>query len=118
MKRGTVIINSNSVIIQKDVWMTDYEITDLFGVTSSAVNSQVKAIYKSGVMSEKDTTRYIGLENGNRADIYNLEIIIALAFRLNSLPAKKFREWIIRKAVTPTHSQPSIIVHLKDGFLC
>lgn len=48
--------------------MTDYEITDLLGVTPGAVRSHIQSIYKSGVLSESDTYRYILLENGNRAD--------------------------------------------------
>lgn len=98
--------------------MTDYEITDLLGVTLSAVRNHVKSIFKSGVLSESDAYRYILLENGNRADAYNMEMITALAFRLNSLPAQIFREWVVRKAVTPSHSAPPIVLQIGNGFPC
>ena len=55
MERGTITIHENNVILRGNVWMTDYEITEMFGVTSSAVNSQIKAVYKSGVLNEYDT---------------------------------------------------------------
>lgn len=118
MERGIITIHENNVILRGNVWMTDYEITEMFGVTSSAVNSQIKAVYKSGVLNEYDTYRYIRLENGNRADAYNLEMITALAFRLNSLPAQIFRQWVIKKAVTPARSHPPIVLQLKDGYSC
>lgn len=118
MERGTITITETGVTLQGNVWMTDYEITEMFGVTSSAVNSQIKAIYKSGVLREHDTYRYIRLENGNRADAYNLEMITALAFRLNSLPANVFRQWVVRKAVTPIRPHPPIVLQLKEGYLC
>lgn len=118
MERGIITINRNGVTLTGNVWMTDYEIADLLGVTLPAVSSRIKSIYKSGVLSENDTYRYIRLENGNRADAYNMEMITALAFQLNSLPAKVFREWLVRKAVTPVRSQPPVFIQLKDGFLC
>lgn len=118
MERGTIIITETGVTLSGNVWMSDYEISDLFGVTFSAVNSHIKAVYKSGVLKECDTYRYIRLENGNRADAYNLEMITALAFRLNSLPAKIFRQWMVRKAATPVRSHPPIVLQLKDGYSC
>lgn len=98
--------------------MTDYEITDLLGVTLSAVRNHVKSIFKSGVLPENGTYRYIRLESGNRADAYNIEMITALAFRLNSLPAQIFREWVVRKAVTPSRSAPPIVLQIGNGFPC
>lgn len=98
--------------------MTDYEITDLLGVTLSAVRNHVKFIFKSRVLSESDTYRYLQFENGNRADAYNMEMITALAFRLNSLPAQIFREWVVRKAVTPSRSAAPIVLQIGNGFPC
>lgn len=98
--------------------MTDYEITDLLGVTLNAVRNHIKSIFKSGVLPENGTYRYIRLESGNRADAYNMEMITALAFRLNSLPAKIFREWVVRKAVTPPRSAAPIVLQISKGFPC
>lgn len=118
MERGTIIIDRNSVTITGNVWQTDYEIAELFGVTMSAIHSNIKSTFKSGVLSEYDVYRYIHLENGNRADTYNLEMITALAFRLNSPLAKVYRDWILKKAVTPIRSHPPIVLQLKEGFQC
>lgn len=119
MKRDRITINENMVSITGvNIWMTDYEITDLLGVTLSAVRNHVKSIFKSGILSESNTYRYILLENGNRADSYNMEMITVLAFRLNSLPAKIFREWVVRKAVTPLRSAAPIVLQIGNGFPC
>lgn len=116
MKRGTISIDRNRVTITGNVWMADFEIAELFSVTFSAISSNIKSIFKAGVLMEDTVSRYIHLENGNRADAYNLEVITALAFRLNSLPATIFREWLIRKVETST---PPIILQLgSDRFLC
>lgn len=118
MERGIIAINKHGVTVTDNAWMTDYELADLFGVTLPAVNSHVKALYKSSALNECDTYRYIRLENGNRADAYNMEMITALAFRLNSQPAKIFREWMIRKAVMPDRSRQPVILRLTDGYPC
>lgn len=117
MKRDRITINGKIVSITgANVWMTDYDITELFGVTSCAVRSHIKSIFKNGVLSECDTYRYIRLEDGNRADAYNMEMITSLAFRLNSLPAKIFREWVVRKAVTSPCSAQPIVLQIGSGF--
>lgn len=116
MERGTISISRTSVTVTGKVWMGDYDISELFGVTLSAVNSNIKAIYKSGALQQNYTYQYIRLENGNRADAYNMEMIAALAFRLNSLPAKVFRDWIVKKAVTPARTKQPIIIQLRDTF--
>ena len=116
MERGTISISRTSVTVTGKVWMGDYDISELFGVTLSAVNSNIKAIYKSGALQQNYTYQYIRLENGNRADAYNMEMIAALAFRLNSLPAKVFRDWIVKKAVTPSRTKQPIIIQLRDTF--
>lgn len=119
MERNSISIYGNMVAMSgQNVWMTDFEIADLLGVTLSTVSCRIKSIYKSGVLTESDTYQYLRLENGNRADAYNMEMITALAFQLNSLPAKVFREWIVRKAVTPQRTHSPIVIQLKDGFLC
>lgn len=116
MERGIISINRNSVTITGDVRMADFEIAELFGVTYSAIISNIKSVFKTGVLKEHTTSHYIRLENGNHADAYNLEMITALAFRLNSLPATVFREWLIRKATTST--SPIILQLGSNSFLC
>ena len=116
MERGIIIINRGGVSITGNVRMADYEIAELFGVTLSAVNSNIKLIYKSGALQKDETYKYIRLENGNRADTYNMEVITALSFLLKSLPAKVFREWIIKKAVKPAQSYAPVILRINDGM--
>ena len=116
MERGIITINRHSVTVADNVWMSDFEIAELFGVTLAAVNNNIKSIFKTGVLKEHTASRYIRLDNGNRADVYNLGMIIAVAFRLNSLPASTFQEWLIKKAAT---SNPSIILQVgSNSFLC
>ncbi|MBQ7941763.1 MAG: hypothetical protein IJ328_05075 [Muribaculaceae bacterium] len=83
-----------------DIWMSTNELIELFGVTCSTLRTNVKAIYKSGVLNKHEAQRGIKLSNGISIDVYALPMIVALSFRLNTLGAYKIREYIIEKLTT------------------
>ena len=83
------------------VWLTQSQITDLFGVFTAAVNANIRAILKSGVLHEGHVVRRTRCRNGNIVERYSLEMITALAFRLKSENAEVFRRWIVERATTP-----------------
>lgn len=78
------------------IWMTEAEIVELFGTTAGAVNAGIKAIIKSDTLNEYEVSKYIRLENGNGADVYDMEVVVALAFRIRSQGAARLREYILR----------------------
>ena len=78
------------------VWMTEAEIVELFGTTAGAVHAAIKAILKENVLHDYEVCRYVRLENGNGADVYNTEVVVALAFRIRSQGAARLREYILR----------------------
>ena len=82
-----------------EVWMTTWEIAELFYVSGVTVKNTIKRILKQGALKEFDTYRYIKLDNGNSADVYNLEMVMAIAFQIDTFQAKLFREYMIGKIV-------------------
>ena len=82
-----------------EVWMTAWEIAELFYVSGVTVKNTIKRILKQGALKEFDTYRYIKLDNGNSADVYNLEMVMAIAFQIDTFQAKLFREYMIGKIV-------------------
>lgn len=96
IENGRVTIRSNA----NGVWLTQAQIADLFGVFASAVNANIRAILKSGVLDENRVFRRTRCRNGNLVERYDLEMIMALAFRLKSENAEVFRKWIIERATT------------------
>lgn len=93
--RVTIRLNANGV------WLTQSQIADLFGVFTSAVNANIRAIFKSGVLDENRVSQRTRCRNGNLVERYDLEMITALAFRLKSEKAEVFRKWIIERATKP-----------------
>lgn len=77
-------------------WMTETEIVELFGTTTGAVNSAIKAILKSDALHDYDVCKCIRLDSGNRADVYNFEMVVALVFRIRSQGATRLGEYILR----------------------
>lgn len=99
------------------VWMTLPEIVELFGTTAGTVHTGIKAIFKENTLHDYDVCKCIRLDNGNNADVYNMEVVIALAFRLNTYPASVFRKWLVKTAAAPRRTTPPIVIQYKDGLL-
>ena len=100
-----------------DIWMTEAEIVELFGTTAGAVHAAIKALLEEHVLHVCKVCRYVRLKNGNSADVYDMEIVIALAFRLNTYPASVFKKWLVKKATAPRRTKPPIVIRYKDGLL-
>ena len=118
MKRDRITIGGNGVTLTGcDVWMTAMELAELFGTIAGSVNAGIKAIIKSDTLHDYEVCKYVRLENGNGADVYNMEVVASLAFRLNTRNAAVLRKWLIRQATAPTRAAAPIIIQYKDGLL-
>ena len=64
------------------------------------MNAVIKAVRKSDVLNDYKVCRYMQLENGLYADVYAPEIIILIAFRLNTYNTYLFRMWLVGKVLS------------------
>lgn len=108
----TIDIENNRVTIQLSqdgtVWMTQSEIARLFGVFVAAISSNIRSIYKSKQVNESYTHRISG-----HADLYNMEIIAALSFRVRSMESEAFRKWLLYR---PQHKMVVMQVDASDQY--
>lgn len=111
-ERGRLNMPTDTV----SVWMTEAELIGMFDATAGAVNSAIKAIIKSDALNDCEVCKCICLDSGNSADVYNMEVVVALAFRLNTYPASVFRKWIIKRATASRRTTPPIVIRYKDGL--
>lgn len=88
------------------IWMTKFEIADLFGVFSCDIRKAIRAIYKNKELNEVETQKYVRQSDGISYDVYNIEMIIAIAFRVCSKESVLFRQFIISKISTATKETP------------
>lgn len=79
------------------VAMTEWELCELFGVVAPTVRAGIKALCKSGVLREHEIKHIIRLSDKRNIEVYNLEAIIALAFRINTFGAEQVRRAILER---------------------
>ena len=50
-------------------------------------------------LKSHEVCKYIKLENGNSADVYNLDMVIALSYQIDTGHSATFRKWFINKVI-------------------
>ena len=128
MKRNIIKIEGKAVIVTtaltgnyignelgNGIWMTVWEIADVFNVSGTAVISAIKAIRKTDILNDYEVCKYVCLDNGNTADVYSLEMIIPIAFRLNTYYTDIFRKWIVSKVYEKKTSERQFYIHIPNG---
>ena len=95
--------------------MTEWEICELFGVIAPTVRAGIKALCKSGVLSVYDIKRIIRISDRYSAEIYNLETIAALAFRIESFGASKVRKVLLERIMHGRKDNSMIFLSLNVG---
>lgn len=97
MERAIITISENGKvnIPSSNVWMSEMELVELFGVIAPTLQAAIKAIYKSGTLCSVSTQRCDLATPKSWATFYNLEVVIVLAFRLNTYEANKIRQKVL-----------------------
>ena len=82
------------MLINNDIWLTQDLIAELFGVGRSTITEHINNILKSGELNEETSVGISDISSGGRKPkIYNLDMIIAVGYRVNSKKATNFRIW-------------------------
>jgi Virulence protein len=100
------------------VWVTKHEVAELFNVYPVTIASNIAAIFKSGELFETEVMRTSKIKgcNGKFVVYYNLDVIIALSFRMKGALCRLFREWIRERIKQPIWEgrQVSILIQIGD----
>ena len=79
------------------IWLTQDKIAILFGVQRPAITKHLKNIFESGELIENSVSSILELtaEDGKvyKTMFYNLDAIISVGYRVNSMQATHFRIW-------------------------
>ena len=96
-------VRVNALVKDETLWMTQAGMAELFGVQKAAISKHLKNIFESGELVEdmvvskmETTTRHGAIEGKNQSHLvnyYNLDVIIAVGYRVNSRRATQFRIW-------------------------
>ena len=96
-------VSVNALIRDETIWLTQKAMAELFGVQKAAISKHLKNIFESGelkeevVVSKMETTTPHGAIEGKTqnspTNFYNLDAIISVGYRVNSIRATHFRIW-------------------------
>lgn len=86
---------------EENIWLTQKKLAQLYDVNIRTVNEHIKKIYADHELSEEATIRNFRIvqnEGGRtvqrKVNHYNLQMIIAVGFKVNSERAVQFRKWV------------------------
>ncbi len=109
-KRGVITISdSGSVSIPSETKMSIEEVADLFDIYYRTAKRYIRTIEKSGIAEGDYTMSCIADGRKVYPEYYGLEMIISLAFRIQSPEAMIFRNYLVKRI--GTHS---LIIQLTD----
>ncbi len=100
-KNGNTDISINVIISNDTIWATQKTIAQLFGKSISTISRHISNVYETHELN-KDTTiakfatvvnRGIRGEVNDKVNYYNLDMIISVGYRVNSIQATRFRQW-------------------------
>lgn len=101
MERGTIIIEPAHVAVALSsdgtVWMTVEEIATIFHTTATSVENRIAKLLAEKELDEREVkTEEMRLRNGRQyvVEYYNLDMIIALSYRIDTPASKAFRRWV------------------------
>lgn len=85
---------------KETIWANRMQMAQIFGVNPQAISKHIQNIYKEKELKRGPTSSKMELvqsESGRQVrrniDIYNLEILIAVGYRISSITGTKFRQW-------------------------
>lgn len=82
------------LLINNEIWLTQNLIAELFGVSRSTITEHINNILNSGELSVDNTVGKTDVDTSKKpVKIYNLDMIIAVGYRVNSKKATHFRIW-------------------------
>lgn len=101
MKRNIITMDGQgNIALPTDtgsIAMTEWELCELFGVVAPTIRVGIKALCKSGVLREHEIRCTTRLSDKCCMEVYNLETVIALAFRINSFGSEQVRRAVLER---------------------
>lgn len=98
MERAIITISEsgNVNIPDGNIWMSFAELVVLFDVAAPTLKTAIQAIHKIGVITEH-TQHCEVMPYTYWATLYNIDMIVSLAFRINSYGAEKIRSEVLKR---------------------
>ena len=108
MEDGRIVIPA---VHPDKIRMDEAELVGLFNVVAPTLRAAKRRIYKLEILQPFTAEQRIPLKEGYQV-VYNLEMIFALAFQINTYPAQQLRECIISRLF---QTEKSMVICMMNG---
>ena len=100
-KHEIIIYKSADGLVKIDVlmegetlWLTQAQIAELFGRERSVISKHIRNIFSEGELDKKSNVQNMHIANSDKPiNLYNLDVIIAVGYRVKSSRGTQFRQW-------------------------
>ena len=96
-RSSTGKVNVSVLFNQDTFWLSQQRMAELFGTAVSTINYHLKQIDESGEVHLSDAIRIVRIPSEQWEEqgvtLYNLDVVIAVGYRVNSYEATQFRIW-------------------------
>ena len=94
-------VNVNVRFAEEDVWLTQAQLVEIYQTSKSNVSEHLKHIFADGELDRNSVVRNFRTTAADgknyQMDFYNLDVIIALGYRVQSPVAVRFRRWATQR---------------------
>ena len=117
MERAIITISESGRvnIPSNGVWMSEMELVELFGMIAPRLRAAIRAIYKSEMLCPAATQRCDTITPASWATFYNLEMVVALAFRLSTYEASRIMQKVLESLTQRKMEVFNLFFALKSG---
>lgn len=96
----------------RTIAMSEWEICNLFSITAPTFRAAIKALCESGVLKEYGIRRTIRISDKCSVEVYSLETITTLAFRIGTYGAERVRNALLERITHRRKEKTTVFVSL------
>ena len=98
-----------------EIWMNESELVDLFGVFIPKLRNTIQTLYKEELVRPYEAERTIKVQQNVYQTVYNFEVVLLLAFRLNTYQARAVRKELMER-ISRDHKPFEVILTATRGM--
>ena len=98
-----------------EIWMSESELVDLFGVFIPKLRNAIKGLYKEELIKPYEAERTIKKRDNLYVTVYNMEVVLLLAFHLNTYQARAVRRELMER-ISRDHKPFEVILTALNGI--
>ena len=98
-----------------EIWMSESELVDLFGVFIPKLRNTIKGLYKQELVKSYEAERTIKKKDNLYVIVYNMEVVLLLAFHLNTYQSRAVRRELMER-ISQDHKPFEVIITELNGI--